>query len=105
MPAPPDPATTGAATEAAGAPTPSCPTALVVPGSANQTSPCGPAAIPVGELPALRPVLNSVIVPLGVMRPIALVGPSSANQRLPSGPAAKPRGELTAGSPLLNSVI
>jgi hypothetical protein len=33
----------------------------------------GPGAIPIGTLPGLRPALNSVIVPVGVMRPIAVV--------------------------------
>src|SRR5205085_197744 len=76
------------AIEAAGAPTPNCPIAFVVPVSLNQRLPSGPEAIRNGTLPEFKPVVNSVIVPVVVMRPTALVVPWSVNQRLPSAPAA-----------------
>ena len=50
-------------------------------------------------------MLNSVIVPLGVISPIAGVVPSSANQRFPSDPTVSDSGSLPAFSPVLNSVI
>jgi hypothetical protein len=51
------------------------------------------------------PLVNSVITPLGVMRPIAgAVVERSVNQMFPSGSAAIPKGTLPAGRPLLNSV-
>src|SRR5947209_16081124 len=60
--------------------------------------------MPTGMLPALRPVENSVIEPLGVIRPIALVVTlCSVNQRLPSGPAAMNTGERPGS--VENSVI
>jgi len=53
-----------------------------------------------GLLPTGR--VNSVIVPLVVMRPIALA-PRSLNQRLPSGPRVIVAGMLPAFRPVLNS--
>jgi len=53
-------------------------------------------------LPGFRPVLNSVIRPAGVIRPIA---PVSTNRTLPSGPTVSELGSLPAGSPVENSVI
>ena len=50
-------------------------------------------------------LLNSVIAPVGVIRPIALIEPGSVNQTLPSGPAATPLGALPPLRPLLNSEI
>ncbi len=41
----------------------------------NQMLPSGPATSPSGELPGFKPALNSVIVPVGVIRPIAGVVP------------------------------
>ena len=69
----------------------------------NQRLPSGPAAMPIGPLPAVMPLLNSVTAPAGVMRPMRLPL-CSVNQRLPSGPAAMPVGPLLAEMPLLNSV-
>src|SRR4051794_20991178 len=62
--------------------------------SPNQRLPSTPAAIPNGPEPA-RGMLNSVIVPDGVMRAIALRW-RSPTQRFPSGPAAIPRGSASA---------
>src|SRR5260370_9186353 len=58
--------------------------------SVNQSLQSGPVVIPHGPLlDAGRG--NSVMVPLGVMRPILLLLPSSSvNQRLPSGPVVIP---------------
>src|SRR5260370_41986918 len=60
--------------------------------SVNQRLPSGPVVIPHGPLlDAGRG--SSVMVPLGVMRPILLLLPSSSvNQRLPSGPVVIPPG-------------
>src|SRR6478609_7857905 len=79
------------------------PIALVVPSSPNQMLLSGPSARPRGELPAGRPSVDSVIEPLGVMRPSAPA--LSLNQTLPSGPGATSAGALPAFSPWLNSVI
>ncbi len=49
--------------------------------------------------------MNSVICPLGVIRPIAGVVPKSTNHRLPSGPATIPLGALPLFRPTENSVI
>ena len=93
-------------TEAAGAPTPIRPIALIAPWSVNQTLPSEPVPIPPGRLPALRPLLNSVIAwVVGLIFPIAGVAPLSPNQMLPSGPAASLPRALPALRPLLNSVI
>jgi hypothetical protein len=78
-------------TDAAGAPVPIWPIALMVPWSVNQMLPSGPAAIPPGLLPAFRPVLNSVIAwVVGLICPDRRVVPLSVNQRLPSGPSRDP---------------
>src|SRR5260370_8431521 len=69
--------------------------------SVNQRLPSGPVVIPHGPLlDAGRG--NSVMVPLGVMRPILLLLPSSSvNQRLPSGPVViPPRPPSTPPTPL-----
>ena len=71
--------------------------------SVNQRLPSGPAVMPDGALLAEMPLLNSVITPAGVMRPMRLP-PYSVNQRLPSGPAVMPFGWLPAVMPVLNSV-
>src|SRR5882757_8755476 len=71
--------------------------------SVNHTLPSGPAVIPWSLLWALIPLLNSVTVPLGVIRPIRWWS-SSVNHRLPSEPAAIPSGSLPEVIPLLNSV-
>ena len=70
--------------------------------SANHRLPSGPTVMPKGNAPAVMPALNSVMTPLGVMRPIRLPV-SSANHRLPSGPAVMPCAFAPAVSPL-NSV-
>ena len=57
---PPDRSATGAAT-----------TSTDLDWSVNQRLPSGPAVISTGRLPVSRPAENSVIVPLGVIRPIA----------------------------------
>src|SRR5579864_4901691 len=74
---------------------------LPIPGSENQRLPSGPAVISLGwsSGAALSPVdwlldegvVNSVTVPVGVIRPI-LCPCCSANQRLPSGPTVIPKG-------------
>src|SRR5260221_2846211 len=56
--------------------------------SVNQRLPSGPAAMSFGWLLAVG-TGNSVMVPLGLMRPIWLP-PCSVNQRLLSGPAVIP---------------
>ena len=89
--------------EGSGIPVPIRPMALAP--SANQRLPSGPAAIPTGALPGLRPVLNSVICPTVLTRPIAAVVPVPVNHREPSGPAAIWRGLLPGLRPSLNSVI
>ena len=61
------------------------------------------APMPPGFAPALRPTLNSVTTPAGVMRPIRLPV-CSVNQMLPSGPRVVPRGDGAGGIPALNSV-
>ena len=60
--------------------------------------------MPPGFAPGLRPALNSVTTPAGVMRPIRLPV-CSENQMLPSGPRAIPRGDGAGGMPALNSVM
>ena len=62
--------------------------------SVNQRLPSGPAVMPSGKAAAVG-MLNSVITPLGVMRPTRLPN-DSVNQRLPSGPAAMLCGALGA---------
>src|SRR5262249_25432515 len=64
---------------------------------ANQTLPSAPPTRSAGALPVFRPLLNSVIAPPGVIRPIAFVVPMSLNQRLPSGAGVIDLGELPAG--------
>ena len=72
----------------------------------NQRLPSAPGAIQYAKLPAFRPLVNSVICPLGVIRPIAcVVVPWSVNHRLPSAPGAIANGRLPAFRPLVNSVI
>src|SRR5215468_1448581 len=61
--------------------------------SVNQRLPSGPAVIPKGPLLTVG-IENSVIVPVGVMRPILLL--DSVNQRLPSGLAVIDAGSLLA---------
>ena len=51
----------------------------------------------------LKPALNSVTTPAGVIRPIRLPI-SSVNQTFPSGPSVIPRGAGAGGMPALNSV-
>jgi hypothetical protein len=60
----------------------------------NHTLPSAPAAIPNGPLFAVG-IVNSVIVPVGVIRPI-LSPLVSVNHTLASAPAAIPNGELPA---------
>src|SRR5208282_2827124 len=67
----------------------------------NQRLPSEPAVIPKGSLAAAD--VNSVTVPLGVIRPI-WAAPVSVNQRLPSGPFVIPSGWLLAVG-IGNSVI
>src|SRR5438874_817067 len=74
---------------------------LLAPPSVNQRLPSGPVTTSFGPLLSVGRGI-SVIVPVGVMRPIwLLVHPleletHSVNQRLPSGPAVMPPGELLA---------
>jgi hypothetical protein len=49
--------------------------------------------------------VNSVIIPLVVIRPTAGVVPRSTNQRFPSGPAVMSSGSLPGFRPTLYSVI
>ena len=49
--------------------------------------------------------MNSVIVPVGVIRPIRPGLSDSVNHRLPSGPAVIALGWLLAVRPVVNSVI
>ncbi len=58
-----------------------------------------------GLLSEFSPEENSVIAPLGVIRPIAGVVPSSVNHRAPSGPPVMLRGLLSGFSPAVNSVM
>src|ERR1700676_5350622 len=60
--------------------------------SVNQRLPSGPVVIPKGKTLEVGSA-NSVMVPVGVMRPILLPS-DSVNQRLPSGPAVIPAGPL-----------
>ena len=53
----------------------------------------------------MRPSLNSVKTPSGVMRPIAPGSPFSVNQRLPSGPAAMSVGAMFGVRPMPFSVM
>src|SRR5690348_11080797 len=93
--------TAGAANEAGGAPAPMRPIADG-PASVNHRLPSGPGAIASGVPPT--PSENSVISPLGLIRPIA--PPSSANHTFPSGPVAIPSGKFwLTTSPVVNSVI
>jgi hypothetical protein len=55
--------------------------------SVNHRASSGPAAMPSGPAPGVMPVLNSVIVPAGVIRATLSLA-DSVNQRLPSGPEA-----------------
>ena len=71
--------------------------------SVNQRVSSGPAVIPFGPPPAVRPAENSVTWPAVVMRPI--LPPNSVNQRLPSGPAVIPAGWRFGVIPALNSVM
>src|SRR5664279_4618293 len=66
----------------------------------NQTKPSRPAAMPSIDSPATSPLLNSVMTPAGVMRPIAGAAPPivlSANQTLPSGPPEITRARPCSG--------
>jgi hypothetical protein len=78
---------------------------VFIPRSVNHTSPSGPAAICCGELSSGSPVENSVITPVGVIRPIAAWVPTSVNHRLPSGPAVMKFGNAPRLNPALNLVI
>ena len=49
-----------------------------------------------------EPIVNSVVSPDGVIRPIAFVVPWSMNHTLPSGPAVS---EVGSDTPVVNSVI
>src|SRR5260370_32809946 len=70
--------------------------------SVNQRLPAGPVVMPAGPQPvgyAQVPIRwNSVMLPLGVMRPIRFPS-NSVNQRLPSGPAVMPTGSQPPESP------
>ena len=71
-------------------PTPPVPLMSSVPSSVNHSFPSPPTVIPFGMLAIWsRPVVVSVIVPLGVIRPIDFVLPRSVNHRLPSGPTVR----------------
>ena len=59
--------------------------------------------IPSGFASVLMPALNSVMTPLGVIRPIRSPT-NSANHRLPSEPAVMPPSCAPAVMPTLNSV-
>src|SRR5579885_433410 len=83
--------------------------------SVNQRLPSGPAVMSQGALsgrPSALGTANSVMVPLGVMRPILLPPMQnpfesrahSVNQRLPSGPAVMPKDPLL-GVGRANSVM
>ena len=62
--------------------------------SVNQSAPSGPFVMPLGPLASdVRPAVNSVMLPLGVMRPIRFAA-GSTYQRLLSGPTA-----ISFGSP------
>ena len=61
--------------DAAGAPTPNRAIALVGPVSLNQRFPSEPTPIRNGTLPAFKPAVNSVIVPLVVILPTASWSP------------------------------
>src|SRR2546421_107237 len=62
--------------------------------SVNQRLPSGPSVMLLGSLVAVGRA-NSVILPVGVMRPIWLSeSEPSVNQRLPSGPTVMPPGPL-----------
>ena len=60
-----------------------------------QRFPSGPAAIPIGSSLGGCGVGNSVMTPVGVIRPM-LLRRCSVNHRLPSGPAVMPQGPLPA---------
>src|SRR3954452_14215847 len=81
------------------------PIARVVPVSVNQRLPSGPATIPCGWLPALRPAEHSVMLltSLGALSSILPIAGAdslaSANHRLPSEPTAIPCGTLPALPP------
>src|SRR5262249_1937617 len=64
---------------------------LLAPRSVNQRLPSGPTTMPPGMAPTANG--NSLIAPVGEMRPI-LFPVSSVNQRLPSGPVVIPLGAL-----------
>src|SRR5260370_40861716 len=71
---------------------------MLLPSNAvNQRLPSGPLVIPIGPQPSGYPqvdgILNSVKLPVGVMRPIRFPS-NSVNQRLPSGPAVMLDGPL-----------
>src|SRR4051812_12021102 len=72
------------------------------PDSVNQSAPSAPAAIDVGDVPAVG-TANSVMTPPGVMRPIRSPE-NSVNHRLPSGPATIPYGWADAVG-TVNSVM
>src|SRR5258706_14523531 len=69
------------------------PIAFVTPGSVNQRLPSAPAAMLNGR-PA-EGIPNSVIVPVGAMRPMAMAA-GAATETLPSGPPAMAHGSLLA---------
>src|SRR5262252_1760571 len=62
-------------------------------GSMNQRAPSGPWVISENSSFLLLGRANSVIVPVGVIRPIFAL-PGSVNQRLRSGPVVMPEGRL-----------
>src|SRR5690242_8426200 len=77
---------------------------LLLPYSANQRLPSGPAAMPSGcELAVVRADDSVKAWVVGLIRPI-LLPTYSVNQRLPSGPAAMPYGWALAVG-MVDSVI
>src|ERR1035437_9343596 len=72
---------------------------------ATHRLPSAPTVMSSGRL-VLRPLLNSLIVPVGVIRPIARwVASWSANHTFPSGPAVRESGWLPGCRPMVNSLI
>ena len=79
----------------------------IPPGSAfsvNQRFPSGPVTMSAGSSDPDSPLVNSVIVPPVLIRPMRPV-PFSVNQSVPSGPLVIAVGSAAGSRPVVNSVI
>src|SRR5262249_56550787 len=85
------PAATGTGAGCVTHPAPIFPTRPGSLASVNHTLSSGPAAIPTGKLFSLRPAVNSLITPPGVIRPIRPGAVPPVEPKVPSPPGPIPR--------------